>query len=166
MEAKELDLLIKIGKSQKLSNRIVKRSKLLSYYLSCNNKRKTNSDLGVSRDKIYKWVKRWESNETERLEQWDLYKKGELKEAAYKRFIISLLEDKKGRGTSTTFSIQEKEKIVALSLENPMDLGLPFTHWTRELLAQEAIARGIVESISGRHISRILKKSAVTSPPK
>lgn len=163
MKAKELDLLRKIGKSQKLSTRIVKRSDILSYYLSCNNKRKTSRDLGIARDNVYRWVRRWESSKKERLEQWELYEKGALKEESYKRFIIKLLEDEKRSGTPTTFTIQEKEQIVALCLENPMELGLPFTHWTSKLLAQEAIKRGIVKKISSRHVSRVLKKSAVTS---
>jgi len=35
-------------------------------------------------------------------------------------------------------------------------LGLPFTHWSNSLLANEAISRGIVDDISPRHVGRLL----------
>ncbi len=163
MVTKEIELLNKIGNSQKLSKRIVSRSEMLSYYLSCGSKRKTSRDLGVSRSWIYNWVERWENRKKDRLEYWSLYNQGEIKGESYKRFIIRLLEDKKRSGTPSTFTELEKIQIVALSIENPMDLGLPFTHWTSDLLAKEVIQRGIVSSISSRHISRILKKSKVST---
>ena len=166
MIEKEIELLNKIGNSQKLPKRIVSRGKMLGYYLSCNNKRKTSRDLGISRNYIYRWVARWENEEKERLDQWELYEQSKVKGGAYKRFIINLLEDTKRSGAPNIFTELEKSQIVALSIENPLDIGLPFTHWTSELLAEEVIKRGIVKSISSRHISRILKKSAVVSSQK
>ena len=163
LQTKELEILNKIGNSQKVSKAIVTRASVLSYYLLSKNKRKTSRDLDKARNFVYRWADKWESKENERLEYWELYKKEEIKDEAYKRFIISLLGDKKRSGKPETITKKEKEQIVALALENPMDLNLPFTHWTGDLLAQEVTKRGIVKKISGRHISRILKKSAVMS---
>jgi hypothetical protein len=42
--------------------------------------------------------------------------------------------------------------------EPPEDSGIPVTHWTPDELAKEAIKRGIVESISARHLDRLLKR--------
>jgi len=163
MQTKELEILNKIGNSQKVSKAIVTRAHVLSYYLSIENKRKTSRDLDKPRSFIQRWTKEWESKKKERLEYWELHTKEEVKDEAYKRFIINLLGDEKRSGKPETFTKKEKEQIVALALENPMDLNLPFTHWTGDLLAQEVTKRGIVKKISGRHISRILKKSAVVS---
>lgn len=158
---KEAELLLSISKSQKLSARIVNRGKVLSYYLECKNKKKTHRDLEKSLNYVYKWVRRWESFEKERLDMASLYDKGELTEVAYQGMVVGLLDDKFRSGSPGRFTEIQRNQIVALGLEQPLDLGLPFTHWTNEVLANEVMKRGIVESISGRHLGRILKKSAV-----
>jgi hypothetical protein len=46
---------------------------------------------------------------------------------------------------------------VALACENPREeSGRPITHWTPPELADEAVKRGIVESISPRSVGRFL----------
>ncbi|MFK7948122.1 MAG: transposase, partial [Saprospiraceae bacterium] len=160
---KELEILEEIARSQKLSKRVVSRSRMLSYYFECRNKKQTMRDLKVSLNYVYTWVNRWLSYELDRFEKSEEEKAGKLKGEAYKRFIINLLKDKSRSGTPDKFTEIQKNQIVALGLEKPLDLGLPFTHWTHELLSKEVIARGIVEKISARHLGRILKKSTPMS---
>jgi putative transposase len=45
---------------------------------------------------------------------------------------------------------------VALACEDPRDCGRPVTHWSTTELADEAVKRGIVESISPRSVGRFL----------
>lgn len=160
---KEAELLLSISKSQKLPTCIVNRAEVLFFYFQCKNKKKTMRDLNRSLNYIYTWVHRWESSEKERLNMASLHDKGELTDGAYQRLIVGLLVDKFRSGSPEKFTEVQRNQIVALALEQPLDLDLPFTHWTNELLAKEVIARGIVESISGRHLGRILKKSAIAS---
>jgi len=164
MEEKELEILTKLSKSQTLANHIVQRSKLLSYYLSCEqNKRKTSRDLNIARDKIYNWVRRWEAAHQAREQQWEYYQQGLMTEKEYQDFFIEVLSNKPRSGAPPKFTASQKSQIVALGLQNPQDLGLPFTHWTGDLLKREAISRGIVKEISSGHINLILKKSAFVS---
>jgi len=52
-------------------------------------------------------------------------------------------------------------EVKALACQLPRDLGLPFTHLTREEIAREAMVRGIVASISGATVWRWLTADAI-----
>ena len=72
--------------------------------------------------------------------------------------IAELLEDGPRSGAPPTFTAEQLCQIMALACEQrPEDCGRPVTHWTARELADEAIKRGIVPSISPRHVGRFLK---------
>jgi putative transposase len=47
--------------------------------------------------------------------------------------------------------------IITVACEPPEKSGRPITHWTTPELADEVMKRGIVPSISARHVGRFLK---------
>ena len=67
------------------------------------------------------------------------------------------LQDAPRPGTPGTFSAEQWCQIMALACEPPEASGRPISHWTPRELADEAIKRGIVETISERHVGRFLK---------
>jgi putative transposase len=73
--------------------------------------------------------------------------------------VLSALSDAPRSGTPPKFTPEQLTAIIALACEKPQDSGLPVSHWTPAELAREAIKRGIVDSISPRHIDRFLKRS-------
>lgn len=87
---------------------------------------------------------------------------GALREA-----IEEVLSDAPRSGAPCTFTAEQVTQILAVACEPPEDSGRPVTHWTAAELADEVIKRGIVESISARHVGRFLKYSgtSATSPP-
>ena len=60
-------------------------------------------------------------------------------------------------GAPATFSTEQWCQIVALACEPPEATGRPISHWTPRELADEARKRGIVATISERHVGRFLK---------
>ena len=70
--------------------------------------------------------------------------------------IEEVFADESRSGTPPTFGPEQVVRIVALACEDPRDCGRPVTHWTSSELADEAIKRGIVESISPRSVGRFL----------
>ncbi len=46
--------------------------------------------------------------------------------------------------------------MIALACEQPKER--PISHWTGREIAEEVMARGIIEHISPRHAARLLKK--------
>lgn len=60
------------------------------------------------------------------------------------------------RGDKPRFPPLQRAQIVALACLEPVARGLHITHWSREDLASQAVADGIVSTISARTIGRIL----------
>jgi len=67
------------------------------------------------------------------------------------------LEDAPRPGATATFSAEQWCQLIALACEPPEASGRPSSHWTPRELADEARKRGIVGSISERHVGRFLK---------
>ena len=71
--------------------------------------------------------------------------------------IEELLNDLPRSGWAGKFSAEQVTQIIAMACEPPEDSGRPVTHWTPRELADEAVKRGVVESISPRQVGRFLK---------
>jgi putative transposase len=67
------------------------------------------------------------------------------------------LQDAPRPGAPATFSAAQWCQIIALACEPPEVSGRPISHWTPRELADEACNRGIVGTISKRHVGRFLK---------
>jgi len=76
------------------------------------------------------------------------------------------LQDASRPGAPATFSAEQWCHIIALACEPPEASGRPISHWTPRELAAEASQRGIVETISERHVGRFLKSGRAQAPQK
>jgi transposase len=68
-----------------------------------------------------------------------------------------ILADAPRSGTPATFTPEQVAKVIAVACEKPADCNRPVSHWTPRELAAEVILRGIVQTISARHVGRFLK---------
>jgi|tagenome__1003787_1003787.scaffolds.fasta_scaffold20773987_1 hypothetical protein len=73
--------------------------------------------------------------------------------------IRTLLADAPRRGCPGKFTAEQLTQIFAVACEKPQKSGRPITHWTHAELADEVIKRGIVASISARHLGRLLNEA-------
>jgi len=80
--------------------------------------------------------------------------------------IPERLHDAPRPGAPATFSAEQWCQIIALACEPPDASGRPISHWTPRELADEARQRGIVATISARHIGRFLKSGRTPTSPK
>lgn len=71
--------------------------------------------------------------------------------------VLERLQDAPRPGTPATFRAEQWCQIMALACEPPAASGRPISHWTPRELAEEAIKRGLVTTISARHVGRFLK---------
>ena len=76
------------------------------------------------------------------------------------------LQDAERPGAPATFTAEQWCQIMALACEPPEQSQRPISHWTPRELADEAIKRGIVPSISPRHVGRFLKSGGVEAASK
>ena len=106
----------------------------------------------ISGETITKWRNRYAANEKE------LEKIEEENPRKLRSTIEKIMSDEQRSGRSATFTDEQVACIVAMSCQKPEELGLPFSHWTPELLKDEAIKRGIVSTISTSQVRRFLKR--------
>ncbi len=64
-------------------------------------------------------------------------------------------------GPPSRFTEEQKQKIIELAKKRPRDLGLNFTRWTLYKLVNQAVKRGVVDSISHEYVRQILKAKGV-----
>jgi putative transposase len=79
--------------------------------------------------------------------------------------VAERLQDAPRPGAPATFSAEQWCQIIALACEPPEASGRPISHWTPRELADEARKRGIVETISERHVGRFLKSGRPQTAP-
>jgi putative transposase len=68
------------------------------------------------------------------------------------------LEDLPRPGTPPRLTADQICQIEQLACEKPERSGRPISQWTGREIADELVRRGIVDRISARHASRLLKK--------
>jgi transposase len=78
---------------------------------------------------------------------------------ALRQSIRELLADAPRPGTPGKFTAEQLAQIFAVACEPPEKSGRPITYWTPTELADEVIQRGIVASISPRHLGRLLNEA-------
>jgi putative transposase len=72
--------------------------------------------------------------------------------------VVQRLSDRPRSGRHPTITAEQVCRIVALTCEAPELSGRPITQWTGREIADEVVRRGIVEQISPRHASRLVKR--------
>jgi transposase len=78
---------------------------------------------------------------------------------ALRHAIRELLADAPRAGSPGKFTADQLALIFATACEPPEKSDRPITHWTHAELADEVIKRGIVPSISPRHLGRLLDEA-------
>ena len=100
-------------------------------------------ELQISRDMARLWRVRWLE-----LSQKDVA-------------VVERLQDAERAGAPATFSLEQILHLFALACERPDVYGRPISDWTARELAEELINQGIVESISARHVGRLLEEASL-----
>ncbi len=77
--------------------------------------------------------------------------------AELKRMIAHVLADAPRPGAPDTFTAEQIVQIINLACTPPSDAGRPIDAWTPRELADEAVTRQIVPSISPTSVGRFLK---------
>ena len=77
--------------------------------------------------------------------------------------VAERLEDAPRCGGPCRITAEQVCQLTALACEAPQASARPISQWTGRELADEAISRGIVDTISPRHAARLLKRG-ICSP--
>lgn len=118
--------------------------------------------VGYERHAIGLWRRRWKAGFEKLIHAECLGRPGELR-----RTIEEVLSDEQRPGRPCKFDADQVAMIITVACEPPEKSGRPVTHWTAPELADEVKKRGIVPSISARHVGRFLKggRASAASQP-
>ena len=110
--------------------------------------------LGTDPQRIRRWRRRWADAQP-------AIAAAEVTEGEHAHvddLILELLRDEQRAGRKPVFTAEQVAQIIAVACEKPSEESdRPVSHWTPRELADEVIKRGIVASISPRHVGRILE---------
>jgi transposase len=83
--------------------------------------------------------------------------------AAEGQSVADRLADAPRSGAPATFTPEQVCALVAMTCEKPSDSERPISQWSQREIADEAMRRGIILSISQRSVGRFLKKRPTSS---
>jgi putative transposase len=141
----ERQQLVALIRARKTEQRLVLRARIILALGQGKNAPQVARELGTTRTSVRLWRRCWLEREGSR--------------------VVERLSDAERSGAPTTFTPEQWCQIMAIACEAPETCGRPITHWTARELAEEAIARGVVDAISPRHVGRFLKSGGVETAP-
>ena len=133
-----------------MAHSFVQRAKIILLVDAGKNNKTISQTLQLQEETVGKWRKRWLSASAQLAAC-------EGKPKALWQVVEATLADAARPGIKPTFTAEQVCQIIALACETPPE---HLSHWTRITLAEEAVKRGIVESISPTTIGRFLKSGA------
>ncbi len=120
---------------------IVLRAKIILLGSEGKNHGEIARTLDISLDMARLWRNRWLESSDRQL-------------STFER-----LQDSHRAGAPVKFSMEQVIELFALACSPPEDYGRPISHWTPRELADEIMKQGIIESISIRHVGRLLEEA-------
>jgi transposase len=135
----------------------VRRARILLMAAAGERNAAIGRAVGLSADAARLWRNRWRDGESVLAEATP----DDLEDV-----MDEILADAPRPGTPTTFTPEQVAKIIAVACEKPSESKRPVSHWTPRELAAEVILRGIVQTVSARHVGRFLKRGGPQTAPK
>jgi transposase len=143
LSEKEQEALTRISKRHRSEQQMVLRARIILAAAQGHSNAQIARELDITGDTARLWRDRWAS--LQEIDQETLS-------------VVERLQDAPRPGVKPTITAQQRSQMAALACEAPMKAGRPISHWTGREIAEELVARGIVEHISPRHAARLLKK--------
>ena len=147
------DILVDISNSRSLGQSIVTRALFILRGFCRQNNITIAEQMKVNRETVGLWRRRWQTSFQALLNM-----QFNESEAMFRRAIINCLRDAPRPGSPGEFSAEQIVEVIGIACEPPENSDRPVTSWTGREIADEACKRGIVDSISGSHVNRILRE--------
>ena len=106
--------------------------------------RESARELDVWPKTVRYWRKRW-------------------RQAADRQSVPERIADAPRSGAPATYTPEQICAVIAMTCEKPSESERPISHWSQREIADEAMRRGVVRSISQRSVGRFLKKRPTSS---
>lgn len=97
--------------------------------------------LNISRKMARLWRERWIERQTTGMT------------------VVERLQDAERSGAPARFNLEQVLHLFKLACDKPADYNRPISQWTNRELADELVQQQIVETISPRHVGRLLAEA-------
>lgn len=156
---KQREILQSFIKAKKTPQQLAERARIVLMSADGRANLEQARILGVDRQRIRRWRRRWASQEQELLTA----ENSQATEKELAERIKDVLSDAYRSGAPQKFTAEQVAQVLALACESPKENGIPISHWIPPDLTRELLKRGIFESISPRSVDRFLKRSRYSS---
>lgn len=143
LSEKEEQGLEDLAKRHRSEQQQVQRARIILAAAQGHSNAQIGRDLAIDVDTVRLWRDRWVGLQGIDLETLSLAER---------------LQDAPRSGSPPKFTAEQRCQMAAFACEAPLKAGRPISQWTGREIADELVARGIVEQISPRHASYLLKK--------
>ena len=143
LDERERQQLQQLVKRPSTPQQIALRASIILLAAEGYNHREIGRELTISRDMARVWRNRW------------------LMLSPTAVGVAERLQDAARSGAPATFSLEQMVQLFAMACEKPELYGRPISHWSTRELAAEMIKQEIVESISPRHVGRLLSEASL-----
>jgi putative transposase len=137
----EREALDKLLNRNRTEQQIALRAKIILRAANRETHGEISTALGVSHEMSRVWRRRW------------------LELKAQDIPVEDRLQDAPRSGAPTTFTLEQITQLYAIACNPPEQYDRPISHWTSRELADELIKQKIVESISERHVGRLMEEA-------
>lgn len=159
---RQMEVLQELVARRTAAVRLVQRAQIVLLSFQKQNNEQIGEVVGLNPQQVSVWRKRWKAN-WERLIQIECNES----KTTLKREIETLLADQPRKGRSSSFTPEQQAAIVAIACEDPDESsGRPVSHFSHREIADEAVKRGIVDSISPSRVGAFLKQGRRAAAPK
>lgn len=146
-------MLVHLTRRTSSTQGLVRRARIILAAAEGSNNEQIARSLGVNRETARLWRRVWLAKAERLVSAEEAGEEKALRECIEE----DVLADAERSGAPATFTPEQVCRIVALACEDPREeSGRPVSHWTNAELADEALERGIVKSISPRSVGRFL----------
>jgi putative transposase len=135
--------LTRLGAARSTAQQVAVRARIILLLDAGLTHVAVGRQVGISREAVRLWRDRWLALQAAPLSEVS---------------VADRLADARRPGAPARIGAAQVCAIIALACEAPAQSGRPISQWTSREIAEEVTRRGIVETISGRHAARLLKR--------
>ncbi len=141
LETEEREQLQQLLNRHSTPQQIALRAKIIVLADAGQNHREIARQLNISRKMARLWRKRWLERRTTGMT------------------VVERLQDAERSGSPATFELEQVLHLFKLACDDPADYNRPISQWSNRELADEMVRQQIVETISPRHVGRLLAEA-------
>jgi len=138
------EVLEQLVRTHSTPQQLALRARMILHAADSVGVRESARELDVWPKTVRYWRKRW-------------------RQAADRQSVAERMADAPRSGAPATYTPEQICALIAMTCEKPSESERPISHWSQREIADEAMRRGLVPSISQRSVGRFLKKRPTSS---